>query len=96
MGSSGESIEQPEISPEPLDYVLPQEEKSRAIQQGTERRIERLKTVTFTALLPFGWQTQQTPEGRSYYFNHNGTSTTWIKPINPSNDYSIPPDMLEQ
>lgn len=37
-------------------------------------------TTAGTGELPAGWEQRQTPEGRSYFVDHNTRSTTWVDP----------------
>ena len=37
-------------------------------------------TTAGTGELPPGWEQRHTPEGRSYFVNHNNRSTTWVDP----------------
>ncbi|KAH9972285.1 hypothetical protein BGW80DRAFT_1315325, partial [Lactifluus volemus] len=33
--------------------------------------------------LPPGWEVRQTPDGRTYYIDHNKQCTTWTRPSDP-------------
>ena len=37
-------------------------------------------TTNGTGELPAGWEQRQTPEGRSYFVDHNTRTTTWVDP----------------
>lgn len=37
-------------------------------------------TTAGTGELPAGWEQRQTPEGRSYFVDHNTRTTTWVDP----------------
>ncbi|PUU79726.1 hypothetical protein B9Z19DRAFT_1100633 [Tuber borchii] len=61
-----------------------------AMQQNTEAERQRHQspasmmatgaTTAGTGELPPGWEQRHTPEGRSYYVDHNTRTTTWVDP----------------
>ncbi|KAJ9059430.1 E3 ubiquitin-protein ligase pub1 [Entomophthora muscae] len=68
ISSPGPSVPNPSTPSDPTDQL--------------EGQMERLSVSTSPGSgdLPTGWEQRYTPEGRSYFVDHNTRTTTWVDP----------------
>ncbi|KAL7274416.1 hypothetical protein RUND412_002691 [Rhizina undulata] len=64
----------------PTPSPTPQAENHAGANPGAVSMMATGTTTAGTGELPPGWEQRHTPEGRSYFVDHNTRTTTWVDP----------------